>query len=106
MSEPTPIEVKNLDIYGDDPLEWGRVLSVLGTWRSLEHTWFLGTARPDGTPHSAGVGVQRDDGHIYFTSSPSARKARDLAANPRCTLSAKLPSIDVTLNGTASRVTD
>jgi hypothetical protein len=46
------------------------------------------------------------DGDVYFTSSPDARKARNLAANPACTISAKMRGIDLVLEGTAARVTD
>jgi hypothetical protein len=69
-------------------------------------TYFLGTCRPDGTPHAAGVGSQWLDGDLYFTSSANARKARDLAGNPRCTISVKLPGIDLVLDGAAERVAD
>jgi hypothetical protein len=106
MSEPAPTDVTNLDRYGDAPLEWSRARDALATWESMDHTYFLGTCRPDGTPHSAGVGAQWQGGHMYFTSSPEARKARDLAANPACTLSAHLPTIDLVLDGSAARVTD
>jgi Pyridoxamine 5'-phosphate oxidase len=106
MSEPAPTEVTNLDRYGDAPLEWSRARDALAAPFGTDVTHFLGTCRPDGTPHAAGVGAQWLDGHLYFTSSPAARKARDLAANPACTLSAHLPGIDLVFDGTAARVTD
>jgi hypothetical protein len=37
---------------------------------------------------------------------PAARKARDLAVNPLCTISVRLPGIDLVLDGTAPRVID
>jgi hypothetical protein len=43
---------------------------------------------------------------LYFTSSPRARKARNLAANPACTVSVRLEGIDLVLEGEAARVTD
>jgi len=45
----------------------------------------LEPAGRDGTPHAAGVGAQWRDGDVNFTSSPAARKARDLAVSPLCT---------------------
>jgi len=39
-------------------------------------------------------------------SGPGTRKARNLAYNPACTISVKLPGIDLTLDGTATRVTE
>ena len=53
-----------------------------------------------------GIGAQWLAGHLYFTSSPAARKARDLAVNPLCTISGRLPGIDLVLDGSAARVTD
>ncbi|WP_408641098.1 hypothetical protein [Streptacidiphilus rugosus] len=46
------------------------------------------------------------DGDLYFTSSPEARKARNLAANPACTFSARLEGIDIVAEGEAARVTE
>jgi hypothetical protein len=106
MTFLVPVETANLDRYGSDALEWERAEAVLSRGPSPDVTYFLGTCRPDGAPHAAGVGAQWLDGHIYFTSNPGARKARDLAGNPRCTLSVRLPGIDVVLDGQASRVTD
>jgi Pyridoxamine 5'-phosphate oxidase len=101
----TPAETTNLDRYGDDALEWDRAVAGMGD-PTPDITYFLGTCRPDGTPHAAGIGAQYLDGVLYFTSSPDARKARDLAVNPRCTISVRLPGIDVVFDGTAERVTD
>src|ERR687887_520478 len=101
MTELTPSETKNLDRYGSPPLPWSRAYSALAAVPGPEVTHFLGTCRPDGTPHAAGVGAQWRDGFLYFTSSPAARKARDLAANPRCTISARLNDVDLVLEGTA-----
>lgn len=100
------IETTNLDRYGEAALEWERARDLLAAGPSINATCFLGTCRPDGTPHAAGVGGQWLAGDIYFTSSPAARKARDLAVNPRCTLSVTLPGMDIVLAGTAARVTD
>jgi hypothetical protein len=106
MSELAPTEATNLDRYGNAALEWSRARDALAARPGPDVTHFLGTCRPDGTPHAAGVGAQWRDGYLYFTSSPAARKARDLAVNPACTISVRLPSIDLVLDGTVARVTD
>jgi hypothetical protein len=106
MSELKSSETTNLDRYGDAALEWSRARDALAGPPTPDVTHFLGTCRPDGTPHAAGVGAQWLDDDLYFTSSPAARKARDLAVNPRCTISVRLPGIDLVLDGTAARVTD
>ncbi len=43
---------------------------------------------------------------LYFTSGPETRKARNLAANPACTIAVRLASIDLVLEGEATRMTD
>jgi Pyridoxamine 5'-phosphate oxidase len=106
MTELAPTETTNLDRYGDAELEWSRARDALAAGPTPDVTHFLGTCRPDGTPHAAGIGAQWLDSDLYFTSSPAARKARDLAVNPRCTISVRLPGIDLVLDGTAARVTD
>jgi hypothetical protein len=107
MSEPEPNQVTNLDRYGFPALPWSRARDALVTGLpSPSVTFFLGTLGPDGTPHAAGVGGLWQDGNLYFTSGPGMRKARDLAANPAGTISARLPDIDLVLEGEATRVTD
>ncbi len=107
MSDRESVEVTNLDIYGSEPLPWSRPRDLLAAETPKPGTpFFLGTARPDGRPHSAGVGMLWLDRDLYFTSSPRARKARNLAANPACTVSVRLEGIDLVLEGEAARVTD
>ncbi len=105
MADRTPIETKNLDIYGNAPLPWSRVRDLLSASIFLPAT-FLGTTRPDCRPHAAGIGALWLDGDIYFTSGPGTRKSRNLATNPACTISARLESIDIVLEGEAVRVLD
>jgi hypothetical protein len=106
MTDLAPSETTNLDRYGNATLDWSRARAGLAGEPTADVTYFLGTCRPNGTPHAAGVGPQWLAGDLYFTSSPAARKARDLAVNPVCTLSARLPGIDLVLDGTAERTTD
>jgi hypothetical protein len=106
MAERTPTDVKNLDIYGSEALDWNRARDILAIPRGPEATFFLGTVGPDGRPHAAGVGALWHDGDMYVVSGPETRKSRDLAANPACTISAHLDGIDLVLDGEAARVTD
>jgi pyridoxamine 5'-phosphate oxidase-like protein len=100
------METKNLDIYGHAPLEWSRARDALATGNGPESAYFLGTVRPDGTPHAAGVGAVWADDTLWVVTGPRTRKARNLAANPACTVSCRLRGIDVVLEGRAERVTD
>jgi hypothetical protein len=107
MSESEPITGTNLDRYGNQALPWSRARDSLTAGSpSPAVTFFLGTVGPDGQPHAAGIGGLWQDGELYFTSGPGMRKARDLAANPTCTISVRLEGIDLVLEGSAARVTD
>jgi hypothetical protein len=107
MTDRTPTEVKNLDRYGFDPLPWSRPRDQLANdTPSRDIAFVLGTTRPDGRPHAATVGALWHDGDIYFTSGAGARKARNLAEDPACTVSARLGDIDIVMEGEATRVTD
>jgi hypothetical protein len=107
MPQREPTDTKNLDTYGHAPLEWSRVRDALATGpASRERPCFLGTVRPDGRPHAAGVGAAWHDGDLYVVAGPSTRKARNLAANPACTISVHFDGLDVVLEGEARRVTD
>jgi hypothetical protein len=107
MTESIPAEVTNLDRYGYDALPWSRPRDLLAAGPAQPGTaFFLGTSRPDGRPHAAAIGAQWLDGDLYFTSGPDTRKARNLAANPACTISVSLKGIDLILEGQVTRVTD
>lgn len=107
MTDRDPIEVTNLDRYGNDVLPWSRPRDLLAAGPAQPGTsFFLGTSRPDGRPHAAAIGALWLDGDIVFTSGPGTRKSRNLAANPACTIAISLVGIDLVLDGEATRVTD
>ena len=108
MASRSPLETKNLDIYGNKALAWSRARRLLTeSSRSKAHqTYWLATMGRDGRPNVAGVGALWTDDQIYFVSGPTTRKSRNLARNPRCTISVNLRRFDIVLEGTARRVTD
>jgi hypothetical protein len=107
MTDRQPTELTNLDRYGDPALPWSRAHDSLAFGpKGPLAGFFLGTVRPDGRPHVAGIGAVWHDGDLYFTSGPGTRKSRNLAGNPACTISVKLPGLDLTLEGRAIRVTE
>jgi Pyridoxamine 5'-phosphate oxidase len=107
MTDREPIETTNLDRYGNGPLPWSRARERLEVdLVKMSTAQFLGTTRPDGRPHSAGIGGLWRDGELYIASGPDTRKSRNLAANPACTISIRLEGLDVVLEGEAVRVTD
>jgi len=107
MPQRDPVETVNLDGYGSAELPWSRPRDLLEAGPlGPETPFFLGTCRPDGRPHTAGIGAVWLDGDFYFTSGPGTRKSRNLVANPACTLAVRLEGVDLVVEGTAARVTD
>ena len=107
MSERQPSGTVNLDIYGHPPLEWRRARDLLAaSTNRVDIPFFLGTAGPDGRPHSAGIGALWNEGDFFIVSGPHTRKSRDLATNPSCTISARLEGMDLVFDGEAARVVD
>jgi hypothetical protein len=103
---PDPLDAVDLDIYAGAKLPWSRVREALAALPRPETPLFLSTVGPDGRPHSAGVGCVEHEGGVFFTSGPATRKSRHLAANPACTLSLRLPGVDLVLEGEARRATE
>src|SRR5213080_4059747 len=48
--------------------------------------YWIATTRPDGRPHVMVVWALWMDGALYFSTGKGSRKARNLAANPNCTV--------------------
>lgn len=102
-----PISTRNLDPSGSAELPWSRARDLLASDTPTANlTFFVATVRPNGRPHSAGVGAVWVDNALYFKSGPETRRARNLAANPACSVSVRLRGIDLVLEGEANRVTD
>jgi hypothetical protein len=107
----SPKETKNLDIYGNPPLEWQRVIDALDQTGDLEiadaasHYW-LATTRPDGRPHVAAVGIVWDDGRFYMSSGARTQKSRNLARDPRCTVSLAAHGVDLVAEGEVRIIRD
>lgn len=106
MSNPQPIEVKNLDGYGHPPLDWSSVLERLEHASGLDQPAFLGTTSPEGRTHITPFGPAWYQGSMYFTSGPGTLKSRNLARNPSCSIAGRVQGMDIVLEGTASIVTD
>ena len=100
----------NLDHEGNEVIPWSRAVSQLKALRPAGGysgpTCWLSTICSDGAPHVAGVVGHWLDDTLYFVSGPTTRKARNLAADSRCSFAISLPDLDLVLEGTATRVTD
>lgn len=109
------MDARNLGELYDLPLvEWSRVEARLDrgitqapdTGGPNRHTCWLATIDADGSPHVTGVGALWVDGTFWFETGPATRKARNVARDPRCTLSLATQEFDLVLEGEAHRVTD
>jgi PPOX class probable F420-dependent enzyme len=95
--------------YGVLPADQG---SGLMPWPEAErrltgsHDYWVATVRPDGRPHVMPVWGVWLDGRLWFSSSGRSRKARNLAADPRCTMTTDDAQDPVVLDGVAARVVD
>lgn len=72
-------------------------------------TYWLATVDLDGSPHVMPLITAWIDGSLYFLSGLGTRKGSNLARDPRCAIttgSTTLPSMDIILEGEATRVTD
>jgi len=77
MTDRQPSEVTNLDRYGDPVLPWSRAHDLLASGpKGPLVGFFLGTVRPDGRPHAAGIGAVWHDGDLYLTSGPGTERIR------------------------------
>ena len=87
-----------------------------GAWEVAEQvlasagvSW-LSTVRPDGQPHVTPLITAWHDGALWFTTGPEEQKARNLAGNPRCTLTTGCNTLheglDLVVEGMAVRETD
>lgn len=112
MPEPEPRFAQNCtNQYDDDVLQaadpdatipWADALRQL----SSADTYWFATVRPDGRPHIRPVLAVWVDGAMCTTSSPDARKARNLATNDRCSFATSTDGIDFIVEGTAAKVQD
>src|SRR5690242_20027583 len=73
---------------------------------TVAHDYWLATVRPDGAPHVMPVWGVWLDGLVWFSSGLGSRKARNLAADPRCTVTTDDARDPVVVDGTAERLTD
>jgi PPOX class probable F420-dependent enzyme len=109
------MEAKNLaDLYELPLLDWAPIAARLdagysmapGTGGPDRHSCWLATIDADGSPHVTGVGAQWVDGAFWFETGETTRKGRNLARDPRCTLSLATNEFDLVVEGEAHVVDD
>lgn len=109
------MEARNLaDIYGTPLLDWAAIQTRLGagftqapqTGGPNRHTCWLATTNHDGSPHVTGIGALWVDGAFWFETGAGTRKGKNLARDPRCTLSVAADEFDLVVEGEAVAVSD
>jgi PPOX class probable F420-dependent enzyme len=73
---------------------------------AVSHDYWCATVRPDGRPHVMPVWGVWATARLWFSTGLGSRKARNLAADPRCALTTDDARDPVVLEGTAERVTE
>ena len=108
------MEATNLaDLYHLPLLDWARLEARLaaglgqapgsGARTGTRAGWPRSTRTK---PHVTGVGALWADGCWWFETGRSTRKGKNLARDPRCTLSVAAQEFDLVVAGAASLVTD
>lgn len=85
----------------DGMLPWQFAVERLEQSRS----YWIATASPTGQPHAVPVWGAWLDGAVYFSTAPSSRTARNLAANPAVAVHLESGEEVVALEGEAQPVT-
>src|SRR5690242_7385223 len=102
------METRNLaDLYDVPNVDWQGVAAELegglsqapGTGGPDRHTCWLATVDEDGRPHVTGIGAIWHDGAFWFETGATTRKGRNIARDPRCTLSLAADRFDLVLEG-------
>ncbi len=109
------MEAKNLaDLYHLPLVDWSVVTERLeqgvtqapSTGGPDRHTCWLATIDADGSPHVTGIGAIWVDDRFWFETGDRTRKARNIARDPRCTLSIATAEFDLVVEGEARKITD
>lgn len=94
-------------------IEWSQVETQLADLLTHDDprspnrsTFWLTTLNADGSPHVTSVGALWHAGSCWFQTGERTRKAKNVARDPRCTISVATKGFDVMVAGEARRVTD
>lgn len=109
------MEATNLaSLYNAPLIDWTSIADRLArglsqapeTGGANRHTCWLATISPDGRPHVTGIGALWVDDAFWFETGVGTRKGRNLARDPRCSLSVATQEFDLVVEGEAHKVTD
>jgi hypothetical protein len=109
------MRAKNLEDHGAAPVQdWSSITEILDggftqapdTGGPNRFTTWLATLNADGSPHVTAVGAIWVDGAFWFQTGNPTRKAKNVARDPRCSLSVSAHEFDLVIEGTAQKITD
>jgi len=102
------------DLYGLPLIDWLDIERRLvigvsqapGTGGPDRHTCWLATVNTGGNPHVTGVGALWFEGAFWFETGEKTLKGRNLARDPRCSLSVATREFDLVIEGAAEKITN
>ena len=91
------------DATGDAvPIDWDEA----GRLFAAERSYWVATTSDDSRPQVRPVLAVWVDGRIYSTTSPDARKGRNLTSRPSAALAARAPTMDIVIEGPVAWIDD
>jgi PPOX class probable F420-dependent enzyme len=106
---------KNLgELYNLPLVDWAVITDRLDQGLTLapatggpdHHTCWLATTNPDGSPHVTGIGAKWHADTFWFVTGKASKKGRNLARDPRCSISTATDEFEVVVEGAAELVED
>jgi hypothetical protein len=96
-------EVITTDAAADvAPIDWDEARQLF----AAERSYWVATTSGDGRPHVRPVLAVWVDERIYSTTSPAARKGRNLTSRPSAALTARAPTMDIVIEGRIAWIDD
>ena len=90
------------DAGGAAPIDWDEASRLF----AAERWYWVATTSEQGHAHVRPVLAVWVDERIYSTTSPAARKGRDLTSNPSAALAARAQDVDIVIEGKAAWIDD
>lgn len=87
---------------GAVPIDWAETARLF----AAERWYWVATTGDEGRPHLRPMLAVYLDERVYSTTSPAARKGRDLARRPLAALAGRAPAIDIVIEGRVTWIDD
>ena len=84
------------------PIDWDEARQLF----AVERSYWVATTSDDGRPHVRPVLAVSVDERMYSTTSPAARKGRNMTSRPAAALTARAPTMDIVIEGRIAWIDD